>query len=101
MRTTSINPPANATFNEIAVSPNGKLLAFTATSEDKRQLWVRPLHNITANVLSGTEHATDPFWSPDSSWIGFFKRFLVPIPVEWDVFRPVTVVENWFASAKK
>ena len=29
------------------------------------------------------------------------KRFLVPIPVEWDVFRPVTVVENWLASAKQ
>ena len=72
VRTTSINPPGKATFNEIAVSPNGKVLAFTATSDDKRQLWLRPLHAITANVLAGTEHATDPFWSPDSSWIGFF-----------------------------
>jgi len=72
--TTSINPPDNAKFNEIAISPDGKLLAFTATSESRRELWGRPLDAKAAQPLAGTEQATDPFWSPDSRWIGFFAQ---------------------------
>ncbi|MBE0659847.1 MAG: protein kinase [Bryobacteraceae bacterium] len=72
--TTSINPPDKASFEETAISPDGKLLAFTATAEGKRQLWVRPLHSLTAQPLAGTEQAEYPFWSPDSRWIGFFAQ---------------------------
>ena len=70
----SISPPEKATFLEAALSPNGKLLAFIAISEGKRQLWVRPLNSETAQPLAGTDRARDPFWSPDSRWIGFFAR---------------------------
>jgi len=72
VRITSINSPEKATFQEAALSPDGKLLAFTAISEGKRQLWVRPLNAATAQPLAGTEQASDPFWSPDSRWICFF-----------------------------
>ncbi len=72
MRITYILPPDKAEFNETAISPDGKLLAFTATSEGKQQLWVRPLRSLAAQPLAGTERAADPFWSPDSRWIGFF-----------------------------
>jgi eukaryotic-like serine/threonine-protein kinase len=70
----SINPPDKAVFNESAISPNGKLLAFTATSEGKRQLWIRPLHAFAAQPLAGTDQAEYPFWSPDNRWIGFFAQ---------------------------
>jgi len=70
--TTSILPLDKARFNEIAISPDGKLLAFAATTEGKRQLWVRPLDANAAHALDGTEQAQYPFWSPDSRWIGFF-----------------------------
>ena len=70
----SILPPEKAVFNETAISPDGKLLAFTVTLEGKQQLWIRPLNALTARPLAGTEGATDPFWSPDSRWIGFFAR---------------------------
>ncbi|MBL8290636.1 MAG: serine/threonine-protein kinase, partial [Bryobacterales bacterium] len=73
--TTSINPPDNAAFNETAISPDGKMLAFTATTADgKRQLWLRPLDALTARALEGTDRAEAPFWSPDSRWIGFFAQ---------------------------
>ena len=72
--TMSINPPDKAIFNESAISPNGKLLAFTATSEGKRQLWIRPLHALTAQPIAGTDQAECPFWSPDNRWIGFFAQ---------------------------
>jgi len=72
VRITSINPPEKTTFGDIALSPDGKLLAFTALSEGKPHLWVRPLHAATAQRLAGTEWANLLFWSPDSRWIGFF-----------------------------
>ncbi len=74
VRVMSILPPEKATFQDTALSPDGKLLAFTATSEGKRQLWVRSLDADTAQPLAGTEQAVDPFWSPDSRWIGFYHR---------------------------
>ncbi len=70
--TLALNPPEKATFNQIAISPDGKLLAFTASTEGKRQLYVRPLHTLAAQALAGSDDAEQPFWSPDSRWIGFF-----------------------------
>jgi Tol biopolymer transport system component len=59
----------------VAVSPDGRRLAFSATDADgKVRLFVRNLDAGTANALSGTEGAGYPFWSPDSRWLGFFVR---------------------------
>jgi Tol biopolymer transport system component len=56
-----------------AVSPDGRYLAFVATTLDRTsQLWVRPLESLAAQKLTGTEDASYPFWSPDSRFIGFF-----------------------------
>jgi hypothetical protein len=53
-------------------SPNGRQLAFVATTENTRRIWVRQLSDTTARMLPGTEQASRPFWSPDSRTIGFF-----------------------------
>jgi Tol biopolymer transport system component len=34
-------------------------------------LWVRPLAEVAAKLLPGTENAKRPFWSADSQWLGF------------------------------
>ena len=34
-------------------------------------LWLRPMEQVGARTLPGTEDALHPFWSPDSRWIGF------------------------------
>ena len=34
-------------------------------------LWLRPIEEVAARALPGTEGAFDPFWSPDSRWVGF------------------------------
>ncbi|MCX6132879.1 MAG: protein kinase [Ignavibacteriales bacterium] len=74
----SILPPEKTTFNadlggHIALSPNGKLLAFVGQdSARKSNVWVRPLNALSGQMLSGTEGAQYPFWSPDSRFIGFF-----------------------------
>ena len=55
-----------------ALSPDGRQLAFVATAEGKSRLWVRPLEDLTAHLLTGTEGASFPFWKPDGKAIGFF-----------------------------
>jgi Tol biopolymer transport system component len=59
----------------VAVSPDGTRLAFSAQEDDGSvRLFVRRLDASDAVVLSGTEGAQYPFWSPDSRWIAFFTR---------------------------
>jgi len=68
----SILPPEKSSFSQIAVSPDGCHLAFTAATGGKLQLWVRALDSTEARTLAGTQGARFPFWSPDSRFIGFF-----------------------------
>ena len=55
--------------SHLAVSPNGKHVAFVAGNE--RTIWIRDLANEQAREIQGTENAKFPFWSPDSELIGF------------------------------
>jgi eukaryotic-like serine/threonine-protein kinase len=57
----------------MALSPDGRRLAFIATLADGRSmLWVRPLDSLEARPLPGTEGASFlPFWSPDSRFVAF------------------------------
>jgi eukaryotic-like serine/threonine-protein kinase len=58
----------------VAVSPDGKMIVYTATiSEGRNVLWLRSLDEPYARQLRGTENAAYPFWSPDSRNIGFFS----------------------------
>ena len=54
------------------LSPDGKVLAFTASESGRRHMWVRPMDSLTAQTVPGTEDATYMFWSPDSANIAFF-----------------------------
>jgi serine/threonine protein kinase len=56
------------------VSPDGRLLVFSASRAGTRHLWVRPLDSRTLTMLSGTDGASAPFWSADSESIGFFAK---------------------------
>src|SRR5687767_1953903 len=68
----SLLPPENTSFGDIALSPDGRWLAFTAASGSHVQLWLRSLTGDEANPVEGTDGASLPFWSPDSRFVGFF-----------------------------
>ena len=68
----SLLPPENASFGDIALSPDGKWLAFTAATGSRVQLWLRSLEGDDATPLENTDGASLPFWSPDSRFVGFF-----------------------------
>jgi serine/threonine protein kinase/Tol biopolymer transport system component len=56
----------------MALSADGRLLAFVANQERRPMLWVRSLDTVENRRLAGTENAQGPFWSPDGRSIGFF-----------------------------
>ncbi|HEV2665221.1 MAG TPA: protein kinase [Blastocatellia bacterium] len=71
-----ILPPEKTSFYEpsFALSPDGRLLAFSAYDETgKTLLYLRPMNSFFAQSLPGTEGALLPFWSPDSRSIAFFS----------------------------
>jgi serine/threonine protein kinase len=65
-----IPPPEKSIIDDFKLSPDGRLLAFTAD----RRLWTRPLDTLQALPLPGTEGADKMFWSPDSQFIAFFAQ---------------------------
>jgi serine/threonine protein kinase len=67
-----IVPPAGFWSNSVALSPDGKQLAFVAPVNGTPSLWLRRLDQETAQPVSGTKDAYFPFWSPDGRAIGFF-----------------------------
>jgi eukaryotic-like serine/threonine-protein kinase len=69
-----IAPPEQAKFIQLAPSPDGRTLAFTAfEAGGVSRVWMRRLDSLNAQVLAGTEGALLPFWSPDSRFIGFWS----------------------------
>jgi eukaryotic-like serine/threonine-protein kinase len=79
---TYLPPPPNANFHTlganvggVALSPDGKRLAFGAHEKDgMHRLWVREMDVLEPYAVPGGEEAVFPFWSPDSRSIGFFAR---------------------------
>jgi hypothetical protein len=80
-----VSPPAAGAFvgasnvPRMDVSPDGQYIAFTANLRDGRpdQLFVRRLEAVGATALTNVtevlaEPVQQPFWSPDSRFIGFF-----------------------------
>jgi serine/threonine protein kinase/Tol biopolymer transport system component len=73
----TVGPPEKLVFDTnpafLSVSPDGtKLAFFTGTLTSGTQLWIRALDSPTAQALPGTEGGGQPFWSPDSQFVGFF-----------------------------
>jgi len=65
--------PEKMFLGELAVSPDGTRLIFTAAKPGGQPtLWIRSLHESSAHPVVGAENAFFPFWSPDGRFVGFF-----------------------------
>jgi serine/threonine protein kinase len=74
-----IPSPKGTTFSFkdlLEISPNGEHVAFVAAAPDDSAtmlLWIRDLDSEQARPLNGTAGAYLPFWSPDSTFVGYFS----------------------------
>ena len=95
-----VPPPPKNSFSPVdtmAISPDGRYLAFTAAfggGVQEHQLWLRPLDSTEAHLVSANiGRALLPFWSPDSRFIAFWTpEGLKKVAVEGGV--PVSLTKK-------
>ncbi len=62
---------ANPSNPAMAVSPDGRSLAFVVLDATADNLWLRSVDSVSARPVPGTGGAWLPFWSPDGQHIAF------------------------------
>ena len=72
MRLDIATPPTAAPLS-LALSPDGHMIAYVATSDGQSRLWLRMLESGASRAIAGTDGAASPFWAPDSRSLGFFS----------------------------
>ena len=82
--------------NMLALSPDGKQLAFIASDANGSPwLWLRPIDSAVPHLLSGTNGASQPFWSPDNNMLAFFSdRRLKTIDVVTGTVRVIAMLST-------
>jgi Tol biopolymer transport system component len=67
--------PARYAESHFAVSPDGRRMAVVAIeATGQSRLWIRELASDVFHPLAGTEGGYAPFWSPDSTMLGFLSE---------------------------
>jgi len=56
----------------VALSPDGTHLAYVARQGGTQQIYLRAMDSLEAKPIPDTGGATEPFFSPDGQWVGFF-----------------------------
>jgi Tol biopolymer transport system component len=60
------------TRTSIALSPDGRSLAFSAVRGGQRQIYLRQLSELAATPIAGTDGGSVPFFSPDGQSLGYW-----------------------------
>jgi Tol biopolymer transport system component/predicted Ser/Thr protein kinase len=95
-----LNPPPGGQFlfglgitpGGMAVSPDGRSVAFVASVARQAGLWVQSLDGAAARLLPGSEEAAFPFWSPDSKSLAFFANGKLQ-RIDLPVGAPLTICD--------
>ena len=56
----------------VAISPDGQRVAYVALRDGRAQLYLRELDAFEPMLMTGTDGAMYPFFSPDGMWVAFF-----------------------------
>jgi eukaryotic-like serine/threonine-protein kinase len=88
-------PSGMALGSAPVVSPDGRYIAFVGRREGGSQLYVRDRGAVDAVPIPGSEGSAHPFWSPDSTSLGFFAGERL-MKVAWKGGAPVALAEALF-----
>ena len=58
--------------NGVALSPDGSHAAYIAIGLEGQRLYIRRMDQVVPIAVQGTDGATNPFFSPDGQWVGFW-----------------------------
>jgi serine/threonine-protein kinase len=70
----ALQPPNQAGGSRIALSPDGRAMAYIGPADAGTRLWLRRIDQLDATPIAGTEGASQPFFSPDGKRVGFVKN---------------------------
>ena len=77
----------------LAISPDGSNLIYGGTESGIYQLYLRPMDQLVATPLAGTEGGYNPFFSPDGQWVGFAANDkLLKVPLSGGSPLPITEI---------
>ena len=58
----------------LALSRDGRTLVYRGFRQGTSQLYLRSMDNLGVSRIMATTGASNPFLSPDASWVGFFSQ---------------------------
>jgi eukaryotic-like serine/threonine-protein kinase len=89
------------TFQGLALSPDGRKLAYRAIREDGTEcLHVRSFDTLAPTALVGTESGWLPFFSPDGERVGCFAQgSLKVVTIAGGIVRALAKIERGFTGA--
>ena len=88
----AIQIPVDRDLLDVAVSADGRRIAYTAIQDGRAHLYVRRLDRFDDAAVPGTEGASQPFFSPDGAAVGFFAEgHLKTAALAEDAAPPATV----------
>jgi eukaryotic-like serine/threonine-protein kinase len=90
--------PAQGYNGGLAISPDGQTIAYVATVNRKRSIWLRPIAALEAHAVPGTDDANGPFWSPDNRSLAFVANAKLS-KVELSGGAPQPLAETQIAAA--
>lgn len=71
----TIDLPLNAAHvggsDAIAISPDGRYLAYTGGVQNNPRIYLRKMNDTTVESIPGTDGGDEPVFSPDGQWIAF------------------------------
>jgi serine/threonine-protein kinase len=67
-------PPHQPLAGAARLAPDGTAFLYVGQGGRGSLLYLRPLDQLEARPIPGTEAASDPFFSPDGQWVGFFSE---------------------------
>ena len=70
--TPAVGLAADLRYTDVAISPNGRHIAYVAGPAGQKALWVQDLdQDEPRRIVAAGGQADNPFWSPDSEFIAF------------------------------
>ena len=91
--------PGRPTRPAFALSPDGKTLVFSAVEQGRRSLYRRPLDELKARAIPGTEDAVGPFFSPDGQSIAYWASGQIRrVPLAGGPSVPIAAAPQLFGA---
>ncbi|MGH7621992.1 MAG: TolB family protein, partial [Gemmatimonadaceae bacterium] len=91
---------SNLLAGRVAISPDGRRIIYVGRGTNGvSRLWMKDANQVSPTVLTGTDGATSPFFSPDGRQVGFVKDGRTVRTLSLEGGSPLTLTDSANATA--